>query len=364
RTIILRPELDPGDVLELHELGALAGHGQLAEFPRGLEFAQRPNRELAPRRFDPARRYFDIAGDDRVLDVLHGEAARRQPVGLHPYAHRVAPLPEDAGAADARQALEPGLHDSVGDIGELHQVVVVAAQRQPEEWLRVGRLLRDHRLEHVHRQPAAHARHLVTHVLRGHVDGAVEVELEGDLAVLLRGGARQRAQSLDRGELLFEHVGDRRLYHLRVRAGQRGRDRDDRRIDVGELAHRQAGVPDDTEQHERGGDHARQHRSADRRLRESHRARKLTEKGDPGSGPGCQETVGWRRTTASLYDDSACGIPTLRASRRLASPGRVPDECLTWAGRVAGWSDVRHPYNNACGLATPRLLRAHQTPQP
>src|SRR3989442_15705662 len=101
RTIILRPELDPGDVLELHELGALAGHGQLAEFPRGLEFAQRPNRELAPRRFDPARGAFDIARDDRVLDVLHGESARRQRVGLHPYRHRVAPLPEDASAADA-----------------------------------------------------------------------------------------------------------------------------------------------------------------------------------------------------------------------------------------------------------------------
>src|SRR5207253_1778353 len=109
RTIILRTELDPGDVLELHELGALAGHGQLAEFPRGLELAQRPNRELAPRRFDPARGDFDIARDDRALDVLHGEAARRQRVGLHPYPHRVAPLPEDAGAADAWEALEPRL---------------------------------------------------------------------------------------------------------------------------------------------------------------------------------------------------------------------------------------------------------------
>src|SRR2546425_12525606 len=36
------------------------------------------------RRFDPARGDFDIARDDRALDVLHGEAARRQRVGLHP----------------------------------------------------------------------------------------------------------------------------------------------------------------------------------------------------------------------------------------------------------------------------------------
>src|SRR5205807_533670 len=100
--------------------------------------------------------------------------------------------------------------------------------------------------------------HLVAHVLRGDVDGPVEVELQYDLAVLLRGGARQRAQSLDRGELLFEHVGDRRLYHLRVRAGQRGRDGDDGWIDVREFADREPGVADDAEQHECGGDHARQ----------------------------------------------------------------------------------------------------------
>src|SRR5205807_8660794 len=37
---------------------------------------------ISPRRFDPARGDFDIARDDRALDVLHGEAARRQRVGL------------------------------------------------------------------------------------------------------------------------------------------------------------------------------------------------------------------------------------------------------------------------------------------
>src|SRR5712692_989147 len=167
RAIIFRPQLDLRDVLELYELGALASHGQFAELPRGLELTQRTNRELAPRRFDAARWDFDIARDDRILDVLHGEPTRRQGVGLYPDPHRVAPLPEDAGAADAREALQPCLHEPIGDVGELHQVVVVAAERQPEEWLRVGRLLRDHGLEHIHGETAAHPRHLVAHVLRG-----------------------------------------------------------------------------------------------------------------------------------------------------------------------------------------------------
>src|SRR5256885_8985712 len=40
-----------------------------------------------------------------------------------------------------------------------------------------------------------------------------------------------------------------------VGPGQGGRDRDDRRIDVRELAYRQPGVPDDAEQHEGSREH-------------------------------------------------------------------------------------------------------------
>jgi len=336
RPIIFRPQLDPRDVLELYELGALAGHGQLAEFPRGLELAQRPNGELAPSRFDPARGDFDVARDDRVLDVLHGEPARRQGVGLYPDAHRVAPLPEDAGAADAREALKPCLHEPIGDVGELHQVVVLAAERQPEEWLRVGRLLRDHGLEYVDREAPAHARHLVAYVLRGDVDGPVEVELQGDLAVLLRRGARERAQSLDRRELLFEHVGHRGFHHLRVGARQGRGDRDDRRVDVRELAHGQSGVADDAEQDECRRDHARQHRPPNRRFRELHRARKLSEwVAVRGRGAGCPEIVDTsrpflRRLSPLQYDTSTAPTPAcftgLPGSRRGGWPrcGRTP----------------------------------------
>src|SRR2546425_8892494 len=38
------------------------------------------------------------------------------------------------------------------------------------------RSLRDHRLEHVDRQPPPYPRHLVAHVLRGDVDGPVRSE--------------------------------------------------------------------------------------------------------------------------------------------------------------------------------------------
>ncbi len=157
RAIVLGTQLHAGDVLELDELSALARHDHFAEFGGRLELAERAHRELAPGRFDPAGGDLDVARVDRGLHVLHRERARRQGVGLHPHAHRVAPLAEDGGAADARQALQPRFHQPVGHIGELHQVVVVAREREPEERLRIGRLLRDHRLEHVHRQAASHA---------------------------------------------------------------------------------------------------------------------------------------------------------------------------------------------------------------
>src|SRR6266571_4376376 len=122
----------------------------------------------------PAGRNLDVARDDCVFDVLHREPARRQRLRLDPDAHRVAPLAEDGRAADARQTLQPRLHQPVRDVGQLHQVVVVARQREPEERLCVGRLLGDHRLEHVDRQAPADARHLVAHVLRRHVHRPVE----------------------------------------------------------------------------------------------------------------------------------------------------------------------------------------------
>src|SRR5205823_10527046 len=196
RARVLGRELDARHILELDDLPALTRHDQLPEFPWVLQLAQGPDRELPPRRFDASGGNLDVARGDRALHVLHGEAPRRQLVGLYPYPHREAPLAEHPRAADTRQTLQPRFHQAVGHVGQLHQVVVRAAQGQPEEWLGVGLLLRDHRLEHVDRQPPPHPRYLVAHVLRSDVDGPVEVELQDDLAVLLRRGARQGAQSL------------------------------------------------------------------------------------------------------------------------------------------------------------------------
>ena len=123
---------------------------------------------------------------------------------------------------------------------------------------------------HVLGQTPADPGDLVAHVLRGRLHVALEVELESDVAEPFGAGARKGTQSLDRAELLLQDVGDRRLDDLRVRARELGAHRHDRRVDVRELAYRQPGVPDGTEQHQRQAHHAGEHGPADGEIRELH----------------------------------------------------------------------------------------------
>ena len=268
--LVLGAELHAAEVLELDQHAAGVGHDQLGELVGRLELAERADGELAAVGLDAAGRHLDVAAPDGLLHVLHGQTARRQLGGGEPYPHREAPLAEDPRLAHARQRLQPALHQPVADVGELEQVVVLAREREPEERLRVGLLLGDDRLAHVLRQAAADAGHLVAHVLRGGLDAALEVELEGDVAEPFGARARKGSQSLDRAQLFLENVGDGRLDHLGIGARQLGADRDDRRIDIGKFPDREPGVADGPEQHEGQAQHAREHRPPDGQVGELH----------------------------------------------------------------------------------------------
>src|SRR5207244_10281916 len=78
RASVLGPELDVGDILELDDLPALTRQYHLPESLRRLQLAQRPDRELPPRRFDSAGGNLDVARVDRAFHVLHREASCRQ----------------------------------------------------------------------------------------------------------------------------------------------------------------------------------------------------------------------------------------------------------------------------------------------
>ena len=64
------------------------------------------------------------------------------------------------------------------------------------------------------------------------------------------------------GELLLEHLGDPGLDDAGGGADIAGLDRDDRRIDVGIFAHRQAEEADDPDHRDQHRDHRREDRAA------------------------------------------------------------------------------------------------------
>ena len=90
------------------------------------------------------------------------------------------------------------------------------------------------------------------------------------LAVLRARG--DRLQPLEAGELLLEHLGDPGFDDVGGGADIAGLDRDDRRIDVGIFAHRQAEEADHADHRDQHRDHRREDRPLDREIGELHRA--------------------------------------------------------------------------------------------
>ena len=171
----------------------------------------------------------------------------------------------------AGKRLEPALHQPVGDVRQLQQVVVLAREREPEERVGVGVLLGDDRLLDVLGQAAADARHLVADVLGGGLDVAVERELERDGAELLRRSSssacaapRRVLSSSSRMSVTADSTtcgfapGSAVLTET-MGGSTSGNSR------TGEL-----GVADDAEQHERQAQHAGEHRAADGEVRKLH----------------------------------------------------------------------------------------------
>ncbi|MDW8468284.1 MAG: hypothetical protein RML56_03990 [Burkholderiales bacterium] len=125
------------------------------------------------------------AGDLQVLvrerrgHVLRGDAvgghARRKQV----HADRAVAPAADPDLAHAVDRLEPLLDDVDRVLVEL-LLRAVALQRRPQDRLRVGLHLRDHRRLGVPRQAAQHLVHLRLHLVKRDVDALVEVERDVD----------------------------------------------------------------------------------------------------------------------------------------------------------------------------------------
>jgi hypothetical protein len=77
--------------------------------------------------------------------------------------------------------LQPVLNLVFGQGSQFKRREVVAVQRDPDNGLRVGFLFSNDWLVNVLGQFAAHASDAITHVLRGDVDVAIEVKLDGSV---------------------------------------------------------------------------------------------------------------------------------------------------------------------------------------
>ncbi len=108
-------------------------------------------------------------------------------------------------------------------------------------------------------------------ILRGGIDVAREIELQGDRQRTYTARRSHLAQSRDRRKLLLERCCDRRCHRFRAGAGIIDRNHDGRKIDVRQRRYRQQSVSADTENehtqhHQRGRD-----RPSNKRLRDTHR---------------------------------------------------------------------------------------------
>ena len=205
-----------------------------------LEFAPRLNRHLAVEILDAAAGQFDVLLVEGGLHVEHRDAMGGHFLRIEPEPHGETLFAGDPYPRDALDRLQAVLDLGFGEPRQFEGRVPRAVQAEPNDGERVGVLLGNDRFFDVVGQTAAHARDAVADVLRAQVDVAREIELDGDVADLLAALAGERLDPFDVVDLLLEPFADFGFDDRRVGAGINGRHADNRRIDVRQLAHRQA----------------------------------------------------------------------------------------------------------------------------
>ena len=268
--LVLRGERDAADVADAHRVAVDVAHDDVLELGDALQVRLRDDGEFALAALDAPRRQFDVLPPQRVLDVLRREREAGQPVGGEPHAHRELALAEDAHVGRARQRLQARLHEPVGDVGNLERRQRHAREGQPDDRVRVGLDLGDHRLVDRVGQLRAHARDAVAHVGRCAVRIALEAEAHGDLALLGARDRREHVDSLDAGDRILERLGDLRLDDVGRRAQVFRRDGDRRLVDLRVFAHLQPRIRNEPEQQDDQRQHRGEHGPPDADIRYAH----------------------------------------------------------------------------------------------
>ena len=244
---ILRAEFGASDVAQTDDAVAVLADHQVVELLRGVHQPQRADGQFGGVALDAARGEFDILAVEGILDVRGGYAVAGHLRRVEPQPHRVALFAPDLHAAHVADRLQLLLDRQVGDLAQFEQRALVALNGHHQNRRGVGISLRDRRRVAVARQVALRPRDLVAHVVGGGFEIDRELEFDGDAALPLLAGARQRADARDAVDVLLEGFGDLVLDHVGIGPRVGALHRDDRVVDAREFAHAEVTVSDQTE---------------------------------------------------------------------------------------------------------------------
>src|SRR5690606_21293917 len=234
---------------------------------------------------------------------------------------------------------------------------------------------------------AAGPRDLVTHFGRGGVRVARQVELDIDLAAFGAAARGHDIDALDTRKLVFERLGDLRFDHFWRRALVGGVDRVNRLVDVRVLAHGQARIRNQADQHDDQRQHRCEHRPLDADFGQDH------ERGVPGAPAAAGLTIStgapsvkrWNPATTTCSPAATpvriSTLPSRRSPRvtsaRCALPARTlntywfcPDGASAASGTASTWSAPNRSCTRAnmpgrsreSGLGTVARIRIERPP--
>ncbi len=266
---VLRPELDLGDVAEPHQRVAVRRDHQLAERLGVVERGQRVDADLGVVALHLAGGGDEVVGDERVADVVGGDAARRHLDRVEPDAHGEGLAAENLRVGDAVDRLQLRLDDADEIVGDLRRGHHRRIERQVHQRGALPGLLDDDRIVGVLRQHAAHLVDLRQRVGHRPVGIGVEAQVQGDGRDVLLRGRRQRVDAVGARHRLLDRRGDEALDDVGVGAGI-GRGDGDRRVRrQWKLADLQLQPGDAADQQDQQADDGRQHRPANEEIGES-----------------------------------------------------------------------------------------------
>ena len=210
-----------------------------------------------------------------------------------------------------------------GQVRKFQEGTLGAPQGKPDDGHGVGVGLGDRGRIGVHGKALLDAGDAVAHVVGGALEVDPQVELHRDVGALVETAGRQRPDSVDAVDGLFQDLRDLVGDHLRARALVERGHVDDGGIHGGVFPHAHLEEPDDAQQQdEHRHDHG-EHRTADARGGEAHGEGRIEaiRKGLPGTSREAPttRTVSPSSTPDRISTRSASRIPTTGRTD-LASP--------------------------------------------